>query len=366
MKKLLIFSILFLSINFIFAQGAWKLVGYKFTDGTSSSEKPLAGTSDIMIDAIKFTGEKGNIQITKNRNDKSTGKLLAGVTYNVTWSEPSSVLVVGEKIKMNYSLKTITSSSWTPEPQSVKFNQGISGLFLFNPSNENYFKKDFNAEIISQGALEKGYKDREIKVLTVNMGCGFKAEYSYEWHPEYQSGGSDASAANTNTNSNSPGWYFVKYEFVDGTSSSEKPLAGTNDYMIDASKFTGGKGNIQITKNRTDKSSGNLLAGVTYSVIWTDPQAFVAAGGTFKMSYTLKTISSKSWTPEAQSASFNQGLYGNFLLNPSGENYFKKDFSGDIVSQKVLEKGAKDKEQKTLTINLGSGFKAVYYYKWRN
>lgn len=367
MKRFLIFSILLFSVSFIFAQGAWKLVGYKFVDGTSSSEKPLMGTADYMIDAIKFIGGKGSIQITKNRNDKSSGKLLAGVTYKVEWTDPADIVVVGEKMKIQYTLKSIsTFASWTPEAQSVYFEQGYPGNFLRNPAGENYFKKDFSAAIVSEKPIVKGTKNNEQKKFIVNLGCGFKAEYVYEWLPDYTAG-TYINTTSQAVGGNQPGWYFVKYEFIDGSSSSVKPLAGTVDYMVDASKFTGSKGNIQITKNRNDQSSGKLLAGTTYNVTWTDPQAYLAAGGSFKMKYTLKTISTfASWTPEAQSVFFEQGYPGNFLRNPAGENYFKKDFSADIVSEKPIVKGTKDKEMKKLTVNLGCGFKAVYYYEWRD
>ena len=367
MKIFLMFSILFLNNSFIFAQGAWKLVDYKFTDGTSSSEKTLAGTSDYMIDAIKFTGEKGNIQITQNRNDKSSGKLLAGVTYIVSWTDPQNTIFPGDIIRMNYSLKTISSTSWTPEQQTAKFEQGIYGIYLANTSGDIYFNKDFNSQISSQKAIKKGNKDKELKNLTINMGCGFKAIYSYQWDASITRANINETPTNTTVLSNQPGWYFVKYEFVDGTNTSEKPLAGTSDFMIDVIKFSGSKGNIEIVKKRNDKSSGKLLAGVTYSVKWDDPQTYIAAGEKIKLNYTLKTISTTaSWKPDQQMAKFSQGIYGINLANSAGEKYFKKDFSSEIVSQKPLEKGAKDKEQKTLTIFLGGGFKAIYHYEWRN
>lgn len=367
MKKFLTFSILLLSVNFIFAQGAWKLVGYKLIDGTSSSEKPLAGTADYMVDAIKFTGGKGSIVITSKRNDKSTGKLIAEVTYKVTWTDPQSIIYPGDIIRMDYSRQTITSTSWKPEQQSAKFEQGLYGIYLANTAGEIYFNKDFSSQISSQKAIEKGYKDKEIKKLVVNMGSGFKAEYSYEWNPTMTKANIVETPTNTTFSGNQPGWYFVKYEFIDGTNTSEKPLAGTSDYMIDVVKFSGGKGNIEIVKKRNDKSSGKLLAGVTYNVNWTDPQTYIAAGEKIKLNYTLKTISTTaSWKPDQQMAKFSQGIYGINLANSAGEIYFNKDFSSEIVSQKPLEKGAKDKEQKTLTIFLGGSFQAVYYYEWRN
>jgi hypothetical protein len=183
MKKILIISILLLSASFIFAQGAWQMVGYKFIDGTKSSEKLLMGTSDYMVDVIKYSGDKGSIVITSKRNDKSSGKLLAEVTYKVTWTDPQSTIFPGDIIRMNYSRQTITSASWKPEHQSVKFEQGLYGVYLANTDGEIYFSKDFSSQISSQKAIEKGNKDKEIKKVIVYMGCGFYAEYSYQWNP---------------------------------------------------------------------------------------------------------------------------------------------------------------------------------------
>ena len=134
-----------------------------------------------MNDVSKYKGNKGSIEIAKNRWDKKTGALLAGVTYTVQWTDPPKVLLPGDKIRMNFELKTITSKSWTPDPISVSFNQGMYGLYLINPQGENYFKKDFKAEIISDKAIAKGSKTKEIKTITANMGAGFKAIYTYEW-----------------------------------------------------------------------------------------------------------------------------------------------------------------------------------------
>lgn len=367
MKKFLLFAIVLLSVCITYAQGGWKFVGYEFIDGTKTTETVLAGTSDYMVDVAKFSGTKGNIEIVKKRNDKSSGKLLAGVTYNVTWTDPQNTIFPGDIIRMNYTLKTISSTSWKPEQQSAKFEQGIYGIYLANTAGEIYFNKDFSSQISSQKAIDKGYKDKEIKKLVVNMGSGFKAVYSYEWNATLTRSNITETPTNTTVSGNKPGWYFVKYEFYDATNTSEKPLAGTSDYMVDVVKFSGNKGNIEIVKKRNDKSSGKLLAGVTYNVVWTDPQTYIAAGEKIKLNYTLKTISTTaSWRPDQQMAKFSQGVYGLNLANSAGEIYFNKDFSSEIISQKPLEKGAKEKDQKNLTIFLGGSFKAIYHYEWRN
>ena len=181
MKKFLLFFLMALSFGIVYAQGGWKLVGYNFVDGTKTSDNVLAGTSDYMTDLVSFTGKKGNIQITKKRIDKSSGKLLAGVTYSVTWSDPQDYVAAGEKIRLHYTLKTISSTTWKPDQQMAKFSQGVYGINLANAAGEIYFNKDFSSEIISQKPLSKGAKDKEKKTLTVTLGSGFQAIYHYEW-----------------------------------------------------------------------------------------------------------------------------------------------------------------------------------------
>ncbi|MDZ7615199.1 MAG: hypothetical protein U5K51_17000 [Flavobacteriaceae bacterium] len=52
-------------------------------------ESVLMGTSSKMKDVVSFKGDKGNIEITRiTGNDLASGKLLAGVTYQVTWTDP--------------------------------------------------------------------------------------------------------------------------------------------------------------------------------------------------------------------------------------------------------------------------------------
>ncbi len=83
------------------------------------------------------------------------------------------------------------------------------------------------------------------------------------------------------------------------------------------------------------------------------------------MSYNLKTLKSKTWKPETQSVSFNQGIYGLYFFNLRGENYFNNDFNSEIVTDKPVEKGYKNNEEKTIVVSMGAGFKAIYTYQWR-
>lgn len=346
-------------------KGGWKMTDYNFVDGTKTVDRVLAGTTDYMEDVTKFDGKKGDVTIVFNRYDKSSRALLAGVTYNVKWTDPQSQLFPGDMIKMTYSIKTISSTTWKPEQQSAKFSQGLYGINLKNSEGQEYFNKDFSGDIITSVAVAAGYKLNEEKTLTVSMGSGFKAVYTYKWDPELVK-----SEVKEESKNDSPavgevtGWYFTNYEFVDGTGKVERVLAGTTDKMEDITKFEGSKGNITIYFNRYDQSSGSLLAGVTYSVKWTDPQKVLIPGDKIKMNYTLKTITSKTWTPNQQTVSFNQGM-GMNLQDSNGKEFFKTDFSSDLVSPKGVDKGYKQNEKKAITVNLGSGFKAIYNYEWR-
>lgn len=369
MKHIFILSAMLFAFTYVFAQqiganGGWRQTGYTFVDGSSNIERVLAGTSSKMNDVTKFKGAKGAIKIAYNRFDQKTGALLAGVTYEIKWTDPPATLFPGEKIKMHYQLRTVTSKSWTPNPQSVSFNQGISGLFLLNPAGENYFKKDFNNEIISNKAVEKGNRNNEEKAITANFGSGFKAIYSYVWDENLSQTQAPISKEVAEIKENTTGWHLTDYSFIDGTSNIERVLAGTSSKMNDITKFIGNKGSIEISYNRYDQKTGKLLAGVNYAVKWSDPPTVLIAGEPIRINYQLKTITSKSWTPNPQSVSFNQGISGLFLFNRAGENYFKKDFNEEIVS-KPVNKGYKKDETKAITVNLGSGFKAVYTYQWR-
>jgi len=105
---------------------------------------------------------------------------LAGVNYSVKWTDPQKVLIPGDKIKMNYTLKTITNKTWTPNQQTVLFNQGM-GMYLKDSNGNEFFKTDFSSELVSPKGVDKGYKANDKKSVTVNLGSGFKAIYYYEW-----------------------------------------------------------------------------------------------------------------------------------------------------------------------------------------
>jgi hypothetical protein len=346
--------------------GGWRLTNYTFVDGSSNVERVLAGTSSKMNDVDKYRGDKGNIEIAKNRWDQKTGALLAGVTYVVKWTDPQPALFPGDNIKMQYDLQIITSKSWIPDNQSANFNQGLSGIFLLNERGENYFKTDFQSQLTSSKAVAKGARDAEEKALTVNFGAGFKAIYTYVYDVNLKrEPQSQPELIQPESATAGPGWHLANYVFVDGTSTVERVLAGTSSKMNDVDKYRGEKGNIEISHNRWDQKTGALLAGVTYVVRWTDPPSVLRPGEKIQMQYQLEIITSKSWIPDNQSVSFNQGMGGVFLFNARGENYFKTDFDSALISSKAVVKGSRNNEVKTLTANFGAGFKAIYTYEWR-
>jgi hypothetical protein len=102
MKTLFFLVTIIFSFTLSHAQtGGWKQTGYSFTDATKTSTQVLAGTSDYMKDVVQFKGEKGDVEISYNRYDQSSGTLLAGVTYAVKWSNPQNQPVVSRRQNKN-------------------------------------------------------------------------------------------------------------------------------------------------------------------------------------------------------------------------------------------------------------------------
>lgn len=158
----------------------WYLTSYTFKDGSSERESVLAGTSSRMKDRVSFTGDRGNIEITQHRTDIKTGKLLAGVKYQVTWSEPPEMLVPQTKAAFDFALKTISSLTWKPPQQSAHINQGMSGVYFVAPDGAKYLTKDVSATLTTEKVIDKGTPGAK-RVLQMNFGNGFSASYSYEW-----------------------------------------------------------------------------------------------------------------------------------------------------------------------------------------
>lgn len=119
------------------------------------------------------------------------------------------------------------------------------------------------------------------------------------------------------------GWYFINYTTDNYEGKTEKlPLMGTTSYMYDVSESSGGKNDLQMTHNRYDDKSGDLLAGITYRVIWTDPPSYLAVGDKPFIDYEIRTLSSKVWKLAQNSINFDQASTVYFSA-PDGTNYFR-------------------------------------------
>jgi hypothetical protein len=143
-------------------------------------ESVLAGTSSRMKDKISFKGRRGNIEISQNRYDVKTGKLLAGVTYRVTWSDPPEFLRAQEQTSFDFEIRTLASSAWKAPQQSAHLNQGASGIYFVASDGARYLTKDIKSPLITEKPIERGTKGAK-RVLQMNFGNGFAAIYSYEW-----------------------------------------------------------------------------------------------------------------------------------------------------------------------------------------
>ena len=330
----------------------WYLSDYSFKDGSGKYDKVLAGTSSKMYDKISYEGEKGNIEITQNRYDEKTGKLLAGVTYKTIWSNPSGFLKPGEKVTIDYELKTIYSLQWKPQQQTVYLNQG-QGVYFVASDGTKFITKDLKSTLTSDKSIEKGSQGAK-RTIQVTLGTGFSATYTYEWREGKPS---------ENVSEDGNGWKFVSYLFKDGTGTYEKVLAGTSSKMYDKISFEGDKGDLLINQNRYDEKTGKLIAGVTYKVKWSDPPGLLKPGEKVSIDYELETISSLTWKPQQQTVYLNQGQ-GVYFIAPDGTKFITKDMKAKLTTEKVIEKGSKGLKR-TIQVSLGTGFSAIYSYEWQ-
>lgn len=184
-KEMLTFLLIILCISTGLAQttsnvSGWQLIDYSFKDGTMQKESVLAGTTSKLNDVISYKGNKGNIEITQNRYDVKTGKLLAGVTYRVLWTDPPTVLNPDEKCSLDFELNTISSVSWKAPQQSMHLNQGLNGVYFITPEGTKYITKDLKTTLTTEKVIEKGTKGAK-RVIQMNFGNGFSAKYNYEW-----------------------------------------------------------------------------------------------------------------------------------------------------------------------------------------
>ena len=147
-SKLISFLFFMLPVAAAAQQGTagWYLTDYVFKDGSLQKESLLMGTSSKLKDVISYTGAKGKIEITHKRFDVASGKLLHGVTYEVSWTDPSSLLEPGKNYTLDYELKTKVSNPWKAPQQSVYFNQGLNGVYFTTADGVKYITKDLKAK----------------------------------------------------------------------------------------------------------------------------------------------------------------------------------------------------------------------------
>ncbi|HSQ46868.1 MAG TPA: hypothetical protein VLM44_08130 [Lutibacter sp.] len=339
-------------------ESGWYLTNYSFKDGSLQKETVLMGTTSRMKDVISFKGDKGNIEIMQNRYAVPDGKLIAGVTYEVTWSNPPEILIPGEKYSIDFELKTISSKTWKAPQHSMHFNQSPYSVYFVTQDGTKYITKDINSELTTDKVINKGTKGAK-RFIQMNFGNSFVATYNYEW----RDGGAPEKTI-VNENNSSIGWHLTNYSFKDGSLQKESVLMGTTSKMKDVISCKGNKGNIEITQNRFDVKTGKLLAGITYGVFWTDPPTVLNPNEKSSLDFELNTISSLTWKVPQQSMYINQGLNGVYFITPEGTKYITKDIKTKLTTEKVIDKGTKG-AKRFIQMNFGNGFVATYNYEWR-
>ncbi len=340
----------------------WHLIDYKFKDATSTRSDRLMGTTATMTNVIKYSGEKGNIQITYNRYDDSSGKLLHGITYGVIWSDPPNYIRAGEKISVNYEIRVLTTTgSWTKPPQnSANINQGM-GVNFSTPEGVRYLSDNIRTVLTSEKAIEAGTKGKT-RTIQMIFGNGYMAEYIYEWRDT----GSTPAAPPAPAVAGEAGWYLINYKFRDVSATTPDRLMGTSATMTNVIKYKGEKGDVEITYNRYDDSTGKLLHGITYGVSWSDPPSYIRVGEKISINYEIRILSTTgSWTkPSQNSANINQGMGVNFST-PEGVRYLSDNIRTVLTSEKAIEAGTKGRTR-TIQLVLGTGYMAEYIYEWRD
>jgi len=351
------------------SKGGWKMVNYSFIDGTKTVDRVLAGTSDYMEDVTKYEGSKGDIIIHFNRYDKSSGKLLAGVDYNVQWTNPESEIFPGDFIRIKYTLKTMSSKTCTPDQQSIYFNQGYNGIYMTHDLGEKSFKKDFSGVLSGKIAVDKGVKAGQERTITINMGAGFKAIYSYVWNPELVKTSTQENLKEENSVADDKtGWYFTRWEYIVSTSDGTKTGKFANgDTYSEVNTATGDKNNFTTSVTRIDKNGKTIASGKAVTR-WTDPPKYFSDIELPSIEVNRAVVS--SWGISQFSVSFDMkdinpggGTAGKINFATADAKTHIQAFEGTMKAPKI-SKGNKHGEQKAIIFHLnGYGFK--YYYEWR-
>lgn len=163
----------------------WQLQKVEFVDGTLTKPTRLMGTTATMTDNISYQGShegaEPSVTITSIRTDDATGKLLAGVSYQIGWTTPPEVIKVGEKPSLRFIAKTLSSTTWTMNQVSMYFDQGM-GVNFANDKGEKYLKGDFDHLMTLQKEVAAG-PSNNLRKLQVELGAGFRVIYHYKWIP---------------------------------------------------------------------------------------------------------------------------------------------------------------------------------------
>lgn len=149
----------------------WYFVKYSFKDGSATYGS----------DVSSFIGEKNNMTMTHNRYD-SKGSLIAGSTHQTIWTDPPSVLKVGDVISVQYETKQVSSKTWTMasvQQQSINMDQGMGVIFVAADGTK-YITKDIASTMTASKAVEKGAKGRQ-RVIQFIIGRNYSVTYTYEW-----------------------------------------------------------------------------------------------------------------------------------------------------------------------------------------
>lgn len=163
----------------------WRLAKVEFVDGSGTKPTRLMGTTATMTDTVSYQGthegEAPSLTITSVRTDDATGKLLAGVSYQIGWTAPPEVLRVGEKPSMRFNAKTLSSTTWKMNQVSMTIDQGM-GVNFASEKGLTYLTGDFDYTMVMLKEVAKGPSNfpRQIKV---ELGAGFRVIYHYNWLP---------------------------------------------------------------------------------------------------------------------------------------------------------------------------------------
>lgn len=194
MKKILSLIIVFaiiMSMGFSFqakaeSQVGWHLVDIEFKDATDSWVTSMMGNNAKMMDEVKYTGEKGDMTVTKTVSEydpetKTVGKLLHGITTRQIWNDPQSYVRAGENISISAESMLVSSAgSWeTPANFHVR-GPLIPYNELKTSEGSNSIKNGGKATFITEEAMPEGREGQTAKI-EVYVGEGYKYNYSYEW-----------------------------------------------------------------------------------------------------------------------------------------------------------------------------------------